>query len=209
MDRLLDPAERKLFRRLDTPQKVQDYLDSLPVNFEQKGQTYMSPRRVIHEKVAHCFEGALFAAAVCAFHGEKPLLMDFQTIPEDEDHVVALFRQNGNWGAISKTNHGILRYRDPVYATPRELAMSYFHEYLMHDGRKSLRAFSKPFDLSAIAPRRWVIAPEELHWLVDRLDNVKHFPAVPRKNLRVLRKASYVELRVMDILEWKKPKTRR
>jgi hypothetical protein len=207
--RLLTSPERKLFQRLDTPRKIQDYLDTLPVNFEQKGQTYMSPRRVIRERKAHCFEGALFAAAALAFHGQKPLLMDFRTIPEDEDHVVALFRQNGYWGAISKTNHGILRYRDPVYETPRELAMSYFHEYLMRDGRKSLHAFSRPFDLSRFSPKRWVAVEEELHWLVDRLDESRHFPAVPRTHIRLLRKASRIELRIMDILEWERPRKHR
>lgn len=205
---LLTAQECRLFARLNTPQKVQDFLDTLPVNFELEGETYMSPRRVLRKKTAHCFEGALFAAAVLAYHGEKPLLMDFRTIPEDEDHVVALFRQNGLWGAISKTNHGILRYRDPVYRTLRELAMSYFHEYLMYDGRKSLRAFSKPFDLKRYAPERWVTAEEELDWLVDTLDVSRHFPAVLKNTLRLLRRASRTELRVMDIVEWEKSKRR-
>lgn len=164
----------------------------------------MSPRRAIRAKMAHCFEGALFAAAALAYQGEKPLLLDFRTIPADEDHVVALFRQNGYWGAISKTNHAILRYREPVYASVRELAMSFFHEYLMWDGRKSLRAFSKPFDLSKFAPERWVTADEELFWLVEALDSSRHFPTVPTKNLRVLRKAYKIELRAMKLVEWKK-----
>src|SRR3990167_915161 len=105
---LLTSAERRLFQKLNTPQKIQDYLDALPVNFERKGETYMSPRRVVRATTAHCFEGALFAAAVLAYHGQKPLLLDFRTIPSDEDHVVALFKQYSYWGAISKTNHAIL-----------------------------------------------------------------------------------------------------
>lgn len=203
---LLATRERRLFERLRSPQSIQDYLETLPVNFELEGETYMSPRRVIREKTAHCFEGALFAAAVLAYHGEKPLLMDFQTIPDDEDHVVALFKQKGFWGAVSKTNHGILRYRDAVYASPRELAMSYFHEYLMHDGRKSLRAFSQPFNLERYASERWITAGEDLHWLVDALDSSPHHPAVARRSIPYLRKASPIELRLMDVVEWKKPK---
>src|SRR3989344_2594968 len=143
---VLSPAERKVLAKLNSPQKIQDYLDTLPINFELQGETYMSPRRVIRNRIAHCFEAALFAAAAIAYHGQKPLLMDFQTIPDDEDHVVTLFKQNGYWGAISKTNHAILRYREPIYKSPRELAMSYFNEYTMYDGRKSMRAYSAPFD---------------------------------------------------------------
>lgn len=207
IDRLLASPERRLFRKLNSPQKIQAYLDTLPINFERHGETYMSPRRVLETKTAHCLEGALLAAAVLAYHGEKPLLLDFRTIPTDEDHVVALFRQNGYWGAISKTNHAILRYREPVYESMRELAMSFFHEYLMWDGRKSLRAYSMPFDLSKFAPERWITAQEELFWLVEALDRCRHFPAVPKKNLRLLRKAYDVELRAMKIVEWKLHKT--
>ena len=199
---LLSPAERKIFAKLTTPQEIQDYLDKLPINYEHGGETYMSPRRMIKAKTAHCFEGALFAAAALAYHGHKPLLMDLRTSRPYEDHVVALFRVNGLWGAISKTNHVVLRYRDAVYRSPRELAMSYFHEYVESDGRKSLREYSPPFDLARLAPERWVTAEKDLHWLVDALDNAKHFPIAPKKNLRALRTPSKFERKVMDIVEW-------
>ncbi|PIR84124.1 hypothetical protein COU18_01850 [Candidatus Kaiserbacteria bacterium CG10_big_fil_rev_8_21_14_0_10_51_14] len=202
--KVLTSAERKLFSKLSTPQKIQGYLDRLPVNFEHKGETYMSPRRVIKAKTAHCFEGALFAAAALAYHGAPPLLMDFQTVPEDEDHVVTLFKQFGRWGAISKTNHAILRYRDSVYESPRELAMSYFHEYLEWNGKKSLRFYSKPYDLSRFAPEKWVTEREELSWLVDALDSSPHFPIAPKKNMKLLRRAVKVELRAMKTIEWNK-----
>lgn len=204
---LLTPLERRVFEKLSTPQKVQDYLDTLPINFETKGETYMSPRGVLRAKTAHCMEGALFAAAALAYHGEKPLLLDFRTLPNDEDHVVTLFRQHGYWGAISKTNHAILRYREPVYKTIRELAMSFFHEYLLWNGKKSLRAYSKPFDLSNYAPEKWVTAEGDLLWLVEAIDKARHFPIIPRKNLRHLRKAYPIELRAMKIVEWKPPKS--
>ena len=201
---ILTPRETNVFARLNSPNRIQNFLDSLPINFESHGETYMSPRRVLTSQTAHCFEGALFVAAALAFHGHKPLLMDFQTRYDDEDHVVALFRQNGLWGAFSKTNHAILRYRDAVYKTPRELAMSYFHEYYVWDGRKSLRAYSAPFDVSRFAPERWVTANDELEWLVETLDTSKHFPIVSKINLHELRRASRIELRNLKIVEWKK-----
>lgn len=202
----LSSSERALFKKLSTPQKIQDYLDKLPINFEVRGETCMSPRVLIRKKTAHCVEGAFFAAAALAYHGRPPLLMDFQTFPDDEDHVIALFKQHGYWGAVSKTNHAIVRYRDPVYKTPRELAMSYFHEYLMWDGRKSLLAYSKPFDLRKFAPEQWVTSEKNLLWLADALDDSRHFPIVPKKNQRLLRKASAIELRAMCVVEWKPPK---
>src|SRR3989344_3516933 len=201
---LLSPLERKIFAKLTTPQKIQNYLDTLPINFELRGETYMSPRRMLKAKTAHCFEGALFAAAALASHGKKPLLMDLRTTVPYEDHVVTLFRRNGLWGAISKTKHAILRYRDPVYRSPRELAMSYFHEYVESDGKKSLREYSAPFNLSRYAPKRWETAQEELHWLVDAFDDSRHFPIAPSKIMRQLRKASSVEIKASDIVEWKK-----
>jgi hypothetical protein len=205
---LLTPPEKRIFGGLTTPQKIQDYLDMLAINFELEGETYMSPRRVMQTKEAHCFEGALLAAAALAYHGQKPLLMDLRTKAPDDDHVVALFRQNGLWGALSKTNHAILRYRDPVYRSPRELAMSYFHEYVLPDRTKSLREYSAPFDLSRYAPEKWVTAGEDLDWLVTALDESRHFPIVPEKILRTLRKASAHELKAADLMEWKPAKGR-
>lgn len=202
LKKLLLPAERTTLSRLDSPSKIQDFLDSLPINFEKRGETYMSPRRMLKAKTAHCFEGALLAAAALAYHGQKPLLMDLRTAPDDEDHVITLFRQNGFWGAISKTNHPVLRYRDAIYATPRELAMSYFHEYFDKKGKKTLREYSAPYDLTKFAPEKWLIDDEDLIWLVNALDDSRHFPIVPKKNLRSIRKATRYEIRAMAVTEW-------
>ena len=128
---VLSPREHRLLARLDTPQKIQTFLDKLPVNFSLDGDTAMSPRRVIEARMAHCAEGAVFAAAALAYHGRPPLLMDIRALPSDQDHIVTLFRERGLWGAISKTNHAILRWRDPIYRSVRELAMSYAHEYCL------------------------------------------------------------------------------
>lgn len=200
----LTKSELKILKKLSTPIKIQDFLDSMPVNWEKKGETYMSPRRSLKAKKMHCFEGALLAALALWVHGEKPLLMDFQN-KGDEDHVIALYQRNGYWGAISKTNHSTLRYRDPVYKTPRELAMSYFHEYWRQkDGKKTLVAFStKPFDLRKHG-KKWVTAEEELFDMVDKLDSAPHTQVLPKKNKKFLRRADKMEKRAGSIIEWKK-----
>lgn len=206
---LLTPAEMRLFKRLDTPQKVQTYIDKLPANFEPDGDTLMSPRRMMKARVAHCAEGAMFAAAVLAFHGEDAWLMDLRSLPSDHDHVITLFRQRGLWGAVSKTNHAILRWRDPIYRSPRELAMSYAHEYCLPGGKKSLLEFSRPFAITRFAPKRWVIAEEELHWLMDRLDNTPHIPVAPPAAMRARRRSAPVELKAQEVVEWKRPRKKK
>jgi len=204
----LSPEELRILKPLKNPRKVQDFLDSLPVNFEKKGETYMSPRRALRAKKAHCFEGALLAALAFWLHGERPLLMDFTTTADDEDHVVALFKENGYWGAVSKTNHAILRYRDPVYSSPKELAMSYFHEYYMfEDGRKTLVSFSHPFDLSTLNPD-WITDEKDLDRIADALDDSPHIKVVPKENAKRIRKASKIELEAGALTEWKKTNPR-
>lgn len=207
--RLLTAPERRVFARLRTAEKIQDFLDTVPINFELDGDTTMSPRAMLKTHTAHCAEGALFAAAVLAYHGERPLLMDFQTLPSDEEHIIALFCRRGLWGAISKTNHAILRWRDPIYRTPRELAMSYAHEYYLWSGKKSLLRYSRPFNVARYAPKRWVTTDDDLEWLMHALDDSPHFALAPRRALRQRRKASPVELRMMALVEWPDPRKRR
>jgi hypothetical protein len=149
-------------------------------------------------------EGALLAAAALWLQGQRPLLMDFRTTPDDEDHVVALYRVNGYWGAISKTNHAILRFRDPVYRTLRELALSYFHEYFdFKTGKKTLREYSRPFDLRALGSG-WITAGDDLHWIAQAVDDSPHYGLVPANNLRHLRPADRMELAGGKAIEWPK-----
>lgn len=208
LKQLLTKDEHAIFAKLSTPQKVQDFLDSLPINFEPNGDTIYSPRQVLRERTAHCLEGALFAAAALAYHGRKPLLLDLQTLAHDEDHVVTLFEDDGYWGAISKTNHSILRWRDAVYKTPRELAMSFFHEYYLNDGVKTLKAFSKPFDLRKYKPERWVVAESGLDDIAIDLDDSPHVAIVPGASRRRLRKTSPLERKLLDFTEWSPKGTR-
>lgn len=198
----LTRAEESFLRRLNTPSKIQDFLDSLPVNYEPRGETLMSPRRVLKARTAHCFEGALLAAAALWLQGETPLLMDFKTVPTDEEHVVALFKRAGYWGAISKTNHAILRYRDAIYKTPRELALSYFNEYFdFETGAKTLRSYSAPFNLTKW-PEPWVTASHDL-WRLDRaLDRSPHFKLLTPQQVKALRPVNKIEIKAGRLLEW-------
>jgi hypothetical protein len=206
---ILTPRERQQLHRLDTPQKIQDFLDTLPANFELDGDTHMSPRRVLETGVAHCTEGALLAAACLAFHGRDAYLLDLRSSPTDQDHVVTLFRERGLWGAISKTNHAVLRWRDPIYKSPRELAMSYAHEYYLKSGRKSLIAFSRPFRVTRYAPARWVTAEDNLDWLIVALDDSPHVALAPKAALKRRRRATQFERRVTDQPEWRTPRKTR
>jgi len=158
----LTSKEYSLLKKLSTPIKIQDFLDTLPKNMEKKGETYYSPRMVLQKKKAHCFEGALLAALALWIQGKPPLLLDLKT-EGDIDHIITLYRINGYWGAISKHDGTTLRFRDPVYKTARELALSYFHEYFdVKTQKKTLRAYSsKPLDLRTF-DISWIVSEEDL-----------------------------------------------
>ncbi len=162
----------------------------------------MSPRRVLRHRTAHCMEGALFAASALWLRGEKPMLMDLRAAGHDYDHVVALFRRHGRWGAISKTNHAVLRYREPVYRTLGELALSYFHEYFLDDGTKTLRSYSRPFHLSRIRAGAWVTAEDELWDIPELLDASAHADIVTRPILSGLRRAGSLEIEAGKLTEY-------
>ncbi|MFA6414509.1 MAG: hypothetical protein WC217_00065 [Candidatus Paceibacterota bacterium] len=192
--------------RINTPIKIQDFLDTLAFNFEKKGDTHASPRRVLEEKRAHCIEGAMLAAAALWVAGEPPLIMNLS--PKmgkgDSDHVVALYRRGGRWGAISKTNHSVLRFRDPIYRTPRELALSYFHEWFVNETReKILECYSKPLDMRRFGTE-WITAEKELWNVADALSERRHYFFVPKGNWRYVRKADDMELAAGQLVEWTK-----
>jgi hypothetical protein len=194
----LSHNEKQLFKKLTTPAQIQDFLNSLSYNFEETGETCRSPREVLTHKSAHCLEGAYLAAAVLWYHGEKPLLMDLRSTKRDLDHVVALFKKNGHWGAISKTNHAVLRYREPVYKSVRELALSYFHEYFLDDGTKTLREYSLPFSLKPYGVE-WITSSEDLWEIGADLDDSTHVSILPP--LIKLRKADPVEIAAGKLVE--------
>jgi hypothetical protein len=224
--KLYSSQEVQLFKRLNTPSKVQDYLNSLKFNFEKNGETCMSPRFVIKNKTAHCMEGAMLAAAILEFHGYKPWVIDLRSIkPGDDDHVVAVFKQFSYYGAISKTNHAVLRYREPIYKTVRELVLSYFHEYFLKDGRKTLREYSDIFDLSFFDKignlhplpnpppslhrgegirQDWRTSEENIFEIPAALDKIKHYKILSSAQIKNLRKADKIEIKAGEMVEWRK-----
>lgn len=201
----LNEYEFNLFRRLNTPKKIQDFLETIPINFDHRKDTCMSPRVMLERNKAHCIEAAFFAAAVLWFHGHKSLLLDLQATDDDYDHVVALFRgppAGGScWGAISKTNHAVLRYREPVYKNIRELAMSYFHEYFDDNGKKNLRAYSRPFNLACFG-NGWITSKRNLWHIAEALDDSPHCKILTRGMIAGLRRADKVELDAGDVVQF-------
>lgn len=197
----LDHKSWRLLKRLNSPQKIQSFLNNLPFNAEKGGETHNSVKRTLESSQAHCFEGALLAAAALWIQGEKPLLLDLKTVRPDFDHVVALFKVGRCYGAISKTNHSVLRYRDPIYRSVRELAMSFFHEYFLNDGKKTLRKYSKPFDLRKYGTE-WLTTDNNLAWLAHELDQSKHFDILTSAQIKNLRKAEPIEIKASDIREY-------
>lgn len=180
------PAERAIFRRLSRPERIQEFLDSgVGYNKEKHGATCGSPRRVLRDRAAQCIEGALFGAAALRMIGHPPLLLDLEAV-RDDDHVLAVFRSHGCWGAVAKSNYAGLRFREPIYRTLRELAISYFEHYYNLRGEKTLRAYSRPVDLRRFDRRGWMTAEEDIWYVPEYLCEVAHTPLLDQKQVRNL-----------------------
>jgi hypothetical protein len=167
---------------------VQGLLDSMPYHL---GETAWSPRRVLRECTAHCLEAAIFAATALRVLGFQPLLLDFESVPDDTDHVIAVFRQRGRWGAVAKSNYAGLRYREPVYRGLRELAMSYFEGYVDVRGRRTLRTFSRPVNLARFdrAHPGWMTSEKSLWWIPEYLVDIPHTKLLTRAMTGALTRA--------------------
>ncbi len=195
--------EKKLLKKLNTPARVQDFLNTLKFNFEKEVETLKSPLYTLRTRRAHCFEGALLGAYILSLYGFSPLILHLKTVEEDYDHIIAPFKINNLWGALSKTNHPVLRYREPIYKNIRELAMSYFHEYFLNNGKKTLRKYSALLNLN-IFKKDWVTQEGSL-WKIDKkLDKIKHYDIIPKTYIKKLRKADEVEIKAGKIMEYKK-----
>src|SRR5579872_230995 len=160
-------------RKLTTPERIQRFLDDLAYNKEAGGATCRSPRRVLRDRTAHCLEGALFGAAALRAQGCQPLVLDLEAV-RDDDHVLAIFRQRGCWGAIAKSNYSGLRFREPVYRNLRELAMSYFEHYYNLEGEKTLRSYSRPVNLRRFDRIAWETSEQDLWPISDYLFEIPH-----------------------------------
>jgi hypothetical protein len=176
-------AEGAELARLNAPLKIQLWLNGIAYDAEAGTA---SPRRVLRERKANCFEGAMFAAAALRFHGRPPLLVDMRS-HNDDDHVLAVFRENGGWGCVAKSNYTVLRFREPVYRTVRELMASFFDVFFNPIGEKTLRAYSVPFNLSRFDERDWMTTEEDVSWIGDALDRARHVPFLTPAQLRDLR----------------------
>jgi len=179
----LDEKEIRFLRSLKTPAGVQRFLDSIP--YHHAG-TAWSPRRVIKERTAHCLEGAIFAAAALRVLGLPPLLWDLEAY-RDDDHVLAVFRIDGHWGAIAKSNFSGLRYREPVYRSLRELAMSYFDDYFNLAGHRSLRSYAtRPLNLARLDKRLWMSTEDSLWFIAEDIVKLPHKKLLTPKMERML-----------------------
>lgn len=165
--------------RLRTPGRIQDFVNAIPWNVAPDGHSARSVVGALAADRANCVEAAFIAACALWMAGEPPLLMDLGADRGDVDHVVALFRRRGHWGAISKSNSPFLRYRDPIHRSLRELAISYFPQYVKRR-RKTLRTYSVAVDLRRFDPASWVTHPGFCRELVDTLTAARHFPVLPR-----------------------------
>lgn len=173
------PAELRRLRALRRPRDIQKFLDGLDYNLEPGGLTCLSPRQVLRKNRAHCMEGAMLGAAALRQLGYPPLIVDLEAV-RDSDHVLAVYRVDGHWGAVAKSDYSGLRSREPVYRTIRELALSYFEHYYNPRGEKTLRAFSRPVNLARFDRRRWMTSEEDVWFVPEYLCEVPHQRIVTR-----------------------------
>lgn len=175
--------EIKFMKSFTDPWSIQVYLDTIDYNPDY---TCRSPRWVIRKRSAHCFEGALFAAAALQFIGYRPEVVDMKAY-NDDDHVIAVFREGSFWGAVAKSNFTSLRYREPVYKSLRELIMSYFDFFFNTKGEKSLRSYSRPLDLSVYNHKNWATTDEDLEYIGDKIESIHHYPVVTDAQIKKLK----------------------
>ncbi|MGZ6346742.1 MAG: hypothetical protein ACXWNC_04115 [Anaerolineales bacterium] len=179
----LSPPLRGIFRKLNSPAAIQAYLDSVPYIAEELDR---SPLQLMTDKQGHCLDGAIFAALALVRLGHRPLIMDLVPDPGmDDDHVLALFQHNHKWGCIAKSNYAFLRFREPVYRSLRELAMSYFEPYTNNEKRKTLRSYTRPLDLSIFNPD-WTWSGDRISEISGRLYQGKPIPLISQEDAKTL-----------------------
>jgi hypothetical protein len=193
---------------LSTPEEIQDFIVRIPMNFEVGGGTALSVTETLKQRRAHCIEAALVAACALHMNGHPPYLMDMGAAVGDVDHVITLFKRGSYWGAISKSNGAYLRYRDPIFKSLRELALSYFFEYTK-GRKKTLRTYSVPVNLRSVDSALWVTNPNFCSEIVEILTTAKHFDLVPRGQEKHIRLLDPIERAAYDLDEYKNPKKKK
>ena len=174
-DSHLTALERDLLAALDTPSRIQAFLNSLPYS---EDHFYRCPLRVLHDRKGHCFDGALFAAMALRRIGFPPLILELVPNERDDDHIIAPFKQRGAWGAVAQSNFSGLRYREPVYRSLRELVMSYFENHFNAAGEKTLRAYRGPVNLRLYDRLDWMTDDSGLDWLAEDMDRYRVRPLI-------------------------------
>ena len=174
--------ELRSLRHLRDPYGIQRFLYDLPYHH---AETAWSPRRVLREKTAHCLEGAIFAAAALRANGYPPLIIDFEA-KRDTDHVLAVYQVDGFWGAIAKSNFTGLRYREPVYRSLRELAISYFEDYFNLLGERTLRRYSAQVNLKRFDHLNWMTTDKPVWFVAEYLTKIHHYPLISRTQINHL-----------------------
>jgi hypothetical protein len=197
----LTKEEVNILKKLDTPHKIQIFLDNIPRNFEPHGDTCMSPHKVLKENRCHCIEGAMLAYTAFLVQKKKAFILDLTANSKDFDHVIVIFKEEGYWGAISKSNYAVLRYREPIYKTIRELVMSYFNEYIDQVGNKTLRSYSKPVNLKKIG-YKWITSEEDVWEVPNLLIETKHYAVLNKKQIRNLKRADPIEVVSSEMKVW-------
>ncbi len=172
-ERALNKTEYHFLRTLTHPERIQAFLDEIPYSTEP---VYRCPLRVLRERIAHCFDGALFAAAMLRRLGYPPLILEMVPNGRDDVHLLALYKHNGHWGAVAKSNFVGLRFREPVYRNLRELVMSYFEQFYNVEREKTLRSYSFPLNLNAFDRWNWVTNDDSLERIAQRLDHTRKIP---------------------------------
>jgi hypothetical protein len=198
----LTAREYAQLARLSSPARIQAFLNAIPANHEPGGETVHSVRGVLRHRVAHCIEGAFVAACALWVHGEPPLVMHLDCARHDNPHVLALYRRGRHWGAVSKSNGAWLRFREPVYRTLRELAMSYFHEFFDARGHKTLRGYSRTLDLRRCDPALWVTSGMSCWAVHDRIASLRHYPLVSEAQARRLSRRDAWERRSARLVQY-------
>ena len=178
----LSPENLRALRALKTPARIQQFIDELPYQY---ANTAWSPQRILRERKGHCLEGALLAAAALRVNGYPPLLMDLEAV-QDDDHVLAIYRERGLWGSLAKSNFAGLRSRAPIYRTLRELALSYFEHYYNLRGEHTLRAYSRPVNLERLDSLHWMTSEKNVWCVPESLIAARHYALLPDKVARAL-----------------------
>ena len=174
-DQALSKTERQLMAELNSPSRIQAFLDGFAYSTEE---VYRCPLRVLRERIAHCFDGALFAAAALRRIGFPPLLLEMLPNDRDDDHMLAPYKMNGHWGAVAKSNFVGLRFREAIYRTLRELVLSYFEQYYNVEREKTLRGYTAPLNLKAFDRFNWMVSDEPLEQIATRLGEIRKISVV-------------------------------